>query len=397
MATAAIGTPVQPSVELLKMLSDVAAVRSLPAPASIGVSVVARTDVPRLLDQLLSDDDRRWFAQLTTLYRLLGHLRPDEDYATVYKSLASQAGVGFYSPEQKRLWLVSDGGGFDFASLPRESKVALAHELTHAVQDANFPLGSLLKTTAGDLDANLALTCLLEGDAVTNAEAYAAKYLLAPPFGTTTVVLASAAAQADVPPSISRELLFPYTTGADWIRSIRGTGGTAAVDALFGQPSRSTAFVLHPERTAAGWQPRAVALPDIASPLGVGWKHESGGTFGEFQLRNFLQLRLPGLPAATSASGWAGDRYDVYTNGTGAVAVFRLTFEDASKAAAFRAAREAFYQAANAARSTRGATALTEVAGVTAAWQVESDEEAVFVLATSADLATRALQLVAGG
>ncbi|KAA0237720.1 hypothetical protein EDM76_06070, partial [bacterium] len=111
------GSELPPS--LRQVLADAATARNLPPPSTLKAELVARSRLPALLESLLTDEDRRWFAQTTTLYRLLGHLRKDQDYLTVWQSFGSDSIIGLYSPIHDQLWVVHDDGAtIDFDNLP---------------------------------------------------------------------------------------------------------------------------------------------------------------------------------------------------------------------------------------------------------------------------------------
>lgn len=321
---------------LQKILDDVAKVRKLSPPPSLKAKPVHRSDLGALLDQLLTDEDRRWFAQTTTLYRLLGHMRNDQDYLSIYKSFGSDAVLGLYSPVHDQLWVVQEDGepaGLD--KLSREQTATLAHEFVHALQDYHFSLDTAYEKTVDDLDLNLTWTSVVEGDAVTHEALWAKAVALRPGGGGPLLLLAGQAQVNDVPASIQRELFFPYTTGADWVRGILNRKGVDTVNRYLTDPPRGTAFVLHPELLDQGWQPATVTVPDLSAALGSGWKRESGGTLGEFGLKNYLQIRLGAAQASVGSTGWAGDHYDVYVSGTASVAVFRVKFSSAAEASEF--------------------------------------------------------------
>lgn len=384
---------------LQTVLADVAKVRELSPPPSPQVGLVSRSDLPKLLEQLLTPDDIRSFQNTTTLYRLLGHLSKDEDMQSVYEAFGSGSVIGLYSPSDKRLWVVHpDGQSVDFNNLPKDEKSTLAHELTHAIQDYHFHLDDVYKKTVDNIDQNLAWTCVIEGDAVTNQRLYTQQYA-AVPFGRSgTVMLASLNATTTVPPSIQREFFFPYTTGADWISAIRQQQGLAPINAMLSNPPNGTAYVLHPELLSNGFKPAEVKLPDLAGTLGSGWKRESGGQFGEFGLRNYLQLRIRGLDASTAAAGWSGDHYDVYVDGGTSVAVFRVKFSDGSEAAQFGSAQSTFLKAAGAKHSTDGAVQLDETRdGNTTARLAINGDEAMFAIGSSKEIADKALKVLTGG
>ncbi|MCA9565414.1 MAG: hypothetical protein KC561_18075, partial [Myxococcales bacterium] len=234
------------------VLNTVAAARNLAAPPALRAKVVTQNEVAGILREALTEEDRRWFAQTTTLYRLLGYLDADETYLEIYEGFASGAVIGLYDPVVDTLYVVTRGGrGFDELS-PGELET-LAHELVHALQDYHFPLDVTAKATQDDLDQNLAWLAAVEGDAVAHEGAATRRGLL--PAGRLYALgdfLRPSALATPAP--IERELRFPYTTGANWIAGVKAEGGTTAIDALIADPPASTAVVLHPER-GAGWEP----------------------------------------------------------------------------------------------------------------------------------------------
>jgi hypothetical protein len=147
-----------------------------------------------------------------------------------------------------------------------------------------------------------------------------------------------------------------------------------------------------------GFKPADVKLPDLSGGLGNGWKRQSGGQLGEFELRNYLQLRLAGLPASEAAAGWSGDHYDVYVDGNQSVAVFRAKFSDGAEAAQFATAQSGFLKAAGAHQSADGAVTLDETNdGNTTARLAVNGDEVVFAIGSSKELADKALKVLGGG
>jgi hypothetical protein len=383
---------------LQQILTDVAKIRELTPPPTLKAQLIARSELSALLDRLITDEDRKDFRDRTTLYRLLGHLRKDQDMYSVYRAFGGDAVLGLYSPVGGELWIVHDDGqSIDFDHLPREEKSTLAHELVHAIQDYHFHLDDVYHKVVSDIDVSLAWTSVVEGDAMVNEALYTSSHVMAVGSGRVYLLGASTTA-ADVPPSIAREFLFPYLAGTDWLKGVRAKGGTAAVNAMITDPPKGSAYVLHPELQSTGWQPSIVTLPDLSGVLGAGWARESGGTFGEFQLRNYLQLRLRATEAVTAATGWAGDHYDVYAGGNESVAAFRVQFRDAAEAAEFASAQERFLQAAGAKVTTEAGTRLAATPdGNVTATTATSGDQVVFVIGSNSDVAARALAALIHG
>lgn len=381
--------------ELQQMLDEIAELRGLAPPPALEAGTVSRLDIAALLDRQLTGADREWFANTTTLYRLLGHLGPDEDYLSVFRAFGQGAIIGLYSPAENRLWVVQREPEIDLDAMSPSERSALAHELVHAIQDYHFPLDELSELTAGNLDWSLAATSVIEGDAVTHQGLWDGRQLTLP--GGTRLFLSGTLSATSSPPSIERELRFPYTTGAEWVNIVRSQEGTAAIDRYLAGEPLATAHILHPELRQAGWQPEPVALPDLAPALGNGWTRESGGTLGEFHLRNYLELRLTALPAVTAAAGWRGDRYDVYVDGSESVAAFRVQFADAGEAAEFTAAQRGLLALAGAtpAESPSGVAAELKDDRTTIQLASPNSSEVMFVVGSSREVAERAAAALA--
>ncbi len=386
--------PLSPGLQ--QMLQEIANLRGLDPPPALEAGTVSRLDVPALLDRELSDADRQWFARTTTLYRLLGHLKQDEDYLTVFRDFGAGAIVGLYSPASNRLWVVQQEPRIDPGAMSPAERSALAHELVHAIQDYHFALEELSAHTGADLDWNMAATSVIEGDAVTHQGLWDGRQLALP--GGARLFLTTQPRPGSTPPSIERELRFPYTTGAEWVNIVRSEEGTAAIDRYLAGEPISTAHILHPELRKEGWQPERVALPDVSAALGDGWSRESGGTFGEFHLRNYLELGLAALPAVQAAAGWRGDRYDVYVRGGSAVAVFRVRFATSDEAAAFAAAQRDMLGAAGAGTTVAGGRfdAVMRDGRTTIQLTSPGSAEVVFVVGSAREVAERAARVVAG-
>lgn len=322
--------------ELEAVMQQVAGLRGLPPAIGIRAATVPRSEAADTIEKLLTDDDRQTFDELTTLYRLLGHLQPDQDFASVYREFVDGAVAGFYAPPDKAFYVVSSADEVDFSAFDRQQKSTTAHEFVHALQDAEFDLLALSERTRGDLDWSLALTAVIEGDAVVHEGLWSKEFALAA--GGGRGLLFAQPRFTTVPESIEREFRFPYSAGSEWVATARAQRGIEAINGILRGRPMTTAEILHPELYESGWEPAEVSLPDISSALGDGWRRESSGAFGEFQLRNFLQLELGAIAAVAAAAGWTGDHYDAYLAGAESVATLRLSFTSAQEVDEFRGA-----------------------------------------------------------
>ncbi|MXZ88167.1 MAG: hypothetical protein F4Z07_04855 [Dehalococcoidia bacterium] len=406
---AAEETPPSPD-GLLRILHEVAEVRGLDAPPTLRALAVARQDVADVYVELVTDEDRARLDVDTVLYRLLGYLDAEQTLWDITISFVDLV-LGFYSSDHKTLWVVTEAEDLRVENLPRSQRQTLAHEILHALQDYHFDLNKTRDEFEGNLDASLAFTSVVEGDAVVHTDRYSRRYLALPGRGGLLFVAAGAQFE-DIPAPILRELYFPYTTGAEWAEYVLRTGGVEALNDYFTEPPPASTLILHPELANAGWRPEPLedSLPAdaLAASLGTGWQVLSSGSLGEFQLINYLVgdaqasrgwLRDPrNLRALYAARGWAGDRYQLFANGEGeAVLVARVRFTDNEEALEFaREHREVATLGADVAeegdlllarRADGNVVALLEPVG----------RDVLFAIGTSADVARAALEAVVRG
>lgn len=239
--------------------------------------------------------------------------------------LTSQV-AGFYRPDTKQMYVVSETGGLG----PIE-QVSFAHEYDHALQDQHFDLTKLGTAVADQGDRSLARLSLPEGDATLLMSDWAQQGLT--PLQTLQLLQGStnpaqAAVLASMPPFLKDDLLFPYTSGLAFVEGIQTSGGWPAVDAVYAKPPDSTEQILHSQKYLDHEEPIAVSFPaDLASRLGSGWKVSLQDTFGEFLLREWLEIAggVPASAASDAAAGWGGDRVALVEGPNGAWGVAIVT------------------------------------------------------------------------
>jgi hypothetical protein len=209
----------------------------------------------------------------------------------------------------------------DFIPLP-DQRIALTHEIAHALADQRFGLRDFLKAAEPaegggrrlEGDAQRARLAIVEGDATLSAlelldpqEAFLG--------GRELTVLAGRLREATTPgaPLWFGELAsFTHVDGLLFVARARARGPWSGVDALWTDPPASTEQVLHPEKYDACEAPVIVdegILPEIA---GFG-RPAASEVVGELMVRTWLSSALPAEIAARAAAGWGGDRAGIYT------------------------------------------------------------------------------------
>ena len=284
----------------------------------------------------------------------------------------SQAGA-YYEPVSKKFFIL-------MVRMPREQLDSIiAHELAHALDDQYFDLRAAIeKAEASENDDKVsALQFVLEGGAtylMTRFQLEAAGAdlealgpaqewvfrqlrtmdresllqsadLLKGRLGEgADEVKQALAALRDLPSYLFWSLHAPYLKGQYAIFKVKASGGWAAVDELLRSPPASTEQMLHPEklRGESREMPVEVALPDLLSALGPGWRLVRANAFGELGTWILLDGRLPKkqasplgaaaeTPAERAAAGWGGDRYAVYGAAGGETLVVWRTAWDSEK------------------------------------------------------------------
>jgi hypothetical protein len=218
----------------------------------------------------------------------------------------------------------------DFIPLP-EQRVALTHQIAHALADRRFGLRKFLKLGAQgerglDGDAARARLAVVEGDATLSAFELQDPHegFLGPREMTSLATrLRGATATAETPGWLRDLAVFTHVDGWTFVAGARARGPWSAVDALWTDPPASTEQVLHPEKYEACEAPIPVdeaALPDLP---GFG-RPVASDVAGELMVRSWLASALPSEIAARAAAGWGGDRAGIYTAQPGAVSDIRL-------------------------------------------------------------------------
>ena len=344
------GEVVPLSGALLELLEEVAATRGLEAPDQLRVRLLAPDEMADAYTGLFDDDQREALEQGGALYQLLGYVEPDESLWDVTVA-TSELVLGFYSWGNKTLWIPSDQQDFDPGALSAEEREILAHEMLHAIQDYHFDLRES-GSGATTLDARLAWTSVVEGDAVLHTSRWSEASTLVPGgggAGRDLLLLANLQQVEDIPPQIVRAFSFPYLTGPVAVEAVVERHGVEALNALFGDPPDATTAIIHVDLLDTDWAPDAdvdslLPADAVAGSLGEGWTESESGVLGEFHLMNYLAGDRTAYPWAAygyegrrfnlteegvrrAGAGWEGDSYRIFENGDERVLVVVVRFE----------------------------------------------------------------------
>ncbi|HMG17746.1 MAG TPA: hypothetical protein VK573_03390, partial [Gemmatimonadales bacterium] len=267
-------------------------------------------------------------AGLEAALRLFGLIPDSLRLRSTMIDLLTEQVAGYYDPDSNALYIPDD-------IQPSQMRIVVSHELVHALQDQYVRLDSIITQRHAN-DRRSAAQAILEGQAT-----IAQIPVLMPEqrpdtfplgwFWRMRTVMAQQQAQmkefARAPLWLREGLVFPYLAGADfnvWFR--RKYFGRSVLDSM----PRSTEQILHPERYAERDEPTEVVFTAGASNA-VQW--EDG--LGEFETRLLFQQHLGSeAEAASLATGWDGDRYQVL-GAKGDALVWYSVWDDAAAASRF--------------------------------------------------------------
>ena len=268
-------------------------------------------------------------------YVTLGLLDEDFDLAAVLVDMQAESIAGFYTPEEKRLYIISEN-----ELVEAEQRITFAHEYTHALQDQHFGLARLTEVE-GNSDRALAARSLGEGDATLLMAIYAYENVTQAEW-KWLAYQASRLEEEKVktaPQVLGKVFLFPYTYGTQFVLGLFFQGGWAAVNQAYSYPPQSTEQVMHLDKYIAKDEPQSVELPDLTASLGEGWEPLDQDVMGELVTMLYLGEQLDEGQAAQAAEGWDGDAYVILRNSQGQrLLVVCAVWDSAAEAQEFSAA-----------------------------------------------------------
>ena len=303
------------------------------------VETRSKDDVRAFLQKKFDEDQPALeLAGAERAYKLLGLLPDSLDLRKFMLTLLAEQVIGYYDPATKVLYVVNGGSNAKGAPSSDMLNITITHELVHALQDQYLNLDSLAKQR-GDNDRQAAGQAVMEGQATfeqLSAMLGGGNFAMNLPGGWERVRETIRESQhampvfANAPMLIQETLLFPYLSGAEFVRRFKEKRTSAD---LYTRIPLSTEQVLHPEKLLDSVDaPFHVELP---KPMGASLTYSNG--LGEFETRLFLFQHLGDVStAARGAAGWGGDRFDVVNTPQGAGIAWLSLWDSPLDAADFR-------------------------------------------------------------
>jgi hypothetical protein len=321
--------------EATRLLRELASLRGIPSPSPPPPLVIQTreerrrfvvTELARKYSPMRLEAERRALVAW-------GLVPSDFDLAGFLADLLAEQAAAYYEPHAKRMvlanWLT-----------PELRREALAHELVHVLQDRLVDLDRFLEGVAGHSDEGLARQALVEGEAVALSHDLGLRRQGRDFAALTDVVELQRAIRASAtgpvvgraPTYVRNMLTFPYAGGLGFIHAFRQRRSWAQLSALYRDPPRSSAQILHPERYLDRREdPLPLALADFAPSLPAEARLVIEDELGEIGVVEVLRQVLGD---AADASGWRGDRYVLWDSPPRVSLLVSVTAWDTSERAA---------------------------------------------------------------
>lgn len=283
-----------------------------------------------VMQQITDPSAAKEMAGMSAAYKRLGMIPEDLDLPKFLVDLLEEQIVGYYDPKTKVLYVVSDA--------PKDAVgITVTHELVHALQDQYISLDST-QQIVGQNDRQSAAQAVFEGQAVYEQVAVmlgGSNVAMNLPGGWDRVRdmirenQASMPIFARAPVVIQETLIFPYLSGAEFVRNFNDRNPGKSV---YSDMPVSTEQVLHPTAFFGKRDmPTAITLPPLK---GAAPTYQN--TLGEFETRLFLFQHLNDQNIAVQgATGWDGDRYVLFNIAGGEGIAWATVWDTQSDASEF--------------------------------------------------------------
>jgi hypothetical protein len=299
-----------------RIKEGLSAITGLPFKHDVPYALINKDQLHHYLEQRLREtmkpEDAR--AEELTL-KMLGLVPADFDLRKNTLDLLTEQAAAFYDYNQKKLFVLEGGGGGE------EERIALVHEMAHALADQHFHLAKYIHEGMRSDDSATARQAVMEGQATWLMAAYISREGGGKPEVPQAVmelmkksIEGSAAQQYPVfsqaPLYIRTSLVFPYAQGLAFQDAVFRKLGQEAFSEVFTRPPANSGQILHPERYLG--HGGAVIPNPPPLPESRGFRKLADGTLGELDFRVLLSQYTTAAEGEDLAAHLAGGSYELF-------------------------------------------------------------------------------------
>jgi len=310
---------------------DLTEITGLPFRHSVPYAVMNKDELRQFLEKRLRAEVKPADVRAEELtLKMFGLIPQDFDLRQETVDLYTEQAAAFYDYNKKKLFILEGGEAAGASKSPpsnpltsdlagdrdAEQRMALAHELAHALADQHFHLNKFIRAGLRSDDGSTARLAVMEGQASWLMSAYLSMENGGPPDVAEPALRAMAKSLAEggdeypifskAPLYIRESLVFPYAEGILFQDAIYRKLGRIAFSEVFKRAPDSTQQILHPEKYLAQVASETVDLPRPPKPKQFHALAE--GTLGELDMRVLLTQYIgkgEGEPVAAHFTGGA--------------------------------------------------------------------------------------------
>ena len=303
-----------------EVLHEMSEMTGLPIRAPVKKRIISRPEIEKHLTQNLHEEmtPAEIHAQEAEL-RAFGLVSRDFNLERFLIKFYTEQAAGFYDSRQKTMFIAD--------WIPPEIQIpALAHELTHALQDQSWDLEKFLRATRDNEDASSARQAFVEGYAtaamfqqMTGSMQLSELPSIAPLLELTVQQTFEEFPTFSSAPHFFRvQALFPYIQGTGFIQRGLKEGGWKNLNHAFDNPPDSTKQIFEPEAYFNHQSFPAVTLAHPAALDGsAGPRFLTENVMGELGYYSLLGQLISDEEAKTLGPAWLADRYLIYEHSGG--------------------------------------------------------------------------------
>jgi len=300
--------------EVDQMTSALSEITGWPVKRKVPAKIITKEQFRHQVETRMKGSNHKEIHAEELTLKMFGFIPQDFNLEKETVDLVSEQAAAYYDYSKKRLFVL------DSTSDASEQRVALVHELAHALADQQHPLGRYMSKDSPDDDASSAREAVMEGQATWLTWAYVSKRNGGKGEVSQEMIRKlTDNDNGDDPefPVFAKEplylrdtLVFPYDEGMKFQDAVYRKLGRGAFDQIFKRAPRSTQQILHPEAYLEDNKPEDPVTPKLDKARE--FRLLNDGSVGEFDHSMLLRQYIGEREGRETAAGWRGGSFRLY-------------------------------------------------------------------------------------
>ena len=299
----------------------------LPVLHPVKKKMASREEVAKYIEARMKEQGNgERFDRSALSLKKLGLLPRDFNLRQYMLGLYKEQVEGWYDAKNKTAYLL------DWVA-PEAQKPVMAHELVHALQDQSFDLEKWLKVGKDSKDdtaemildeQRTAREAIIEGQAMIvlfdyqlapAGQSVESAPALVDSMKSSMLDEGSTPMYAEAPIYLREAMLFPYTYGMEFVRSVLvKRGKQTAFAGVFEHPPLDTREILEPATYLVAEPQTQLKVVALEKVLGSEWRREDFSGLGAIDLRVLLRQWSGSEVAAKLTPAWRGGYYMTFSH-----------------------------------------------------------------------------------